>query len=204
MGYGNDLYVPSCGTTCSATDLAAVGDTDCANEDTLELAEINELYLDAPSATAGQPTNPITGWTLGDTDKNASELTTWKGAHHQTTTDKVRTYYGTGEKPEPTETTITLHKGKTISIGTRHMLNYTVSVIDDTTYLALRTLQACKGIYHAWFATDKYLYGGLNGIICDVEKVVFVRSGGRGDVTKAVITLGWNAKSDPVRDPKTW
>lgn len=204
MGYGNDLYAPSCGTTCAATLLASVGNTDCASEATVELAEINELYLDEPSATAGIPKNPITGWTLADAEKNATELTTWKGLHDNTTASKVRSFYGIGEKPEPQETEVNLHKGKKVSIGTRHMLNFTVNVIDDTTYLALRTLQGCKGTYHLWYATDKNLYGGLNGIQVSVEKVVFVMSGGRGDITKAVITLGWNALTDPVRDPKTW
>ena len=205
MGYGNDLYAPSCGTTCAATLLAAVGNTDCASESTVELAEINELYLDEPSGTtANVPKNPITGWTLADAEKNATELTTWKGTHHLSTASKVRPFYGIGEKPEPTETEVPLHKGKKVSIGTRHSLNFTINVIDDTTYLALRTLQGCKGTYHAWFATDIYLYGGLNGIVCDIEKVVFVKSGGRADIAKAVITLGWNALTDPVRDPKTW
>jgi len=202
--YLNDLYVPSCGATCAATLLASVGDTDCANENNLEIAEISELYIDEPSATAGVPKNPITGWTLGDVDLNSSEITTWKGLHSQSTASKVRTYYGLGDKPEPTETEIPLHKGKTVSVGTRHILNFTVNLIDSTTYLALRTLQACKGTYHIWYATDNFLYGGLNGIIADVQKVVFVSSGGRGDNFKAVITLGWLAKSDPVRDPKTW
>lgn len=204
MGYGNDLYVPSCGATCSATTLASVGDTDCGNETNIEIAEINELYIDEVSATAGVPKNPITGWTNGDVDKNATELTTWKGTHHQSTSGKVRTFYGVGEKPEPQITEISLHKGKKWAASNRHMVNFTINIIDDTTYLALRTLQACGGTYHIWYATDTYLYGGLNGIEADIEKVVFTKSGGRGDNSKAVITLGFNARSEPVRDPKTW
>jgi hypothetical protein len=195
---GNDEYTPSGAANCEDQLLSAVGNTDCANEGTLELAEINILHLDEKSAVYGEPKNPITGWTLGA--DNETEILTWRTGHSNTTASKVRTYYGTGEKPEPTETTITLRKNKVISLGTKHMLNYTIQVMDNDTYDALRALQANKGQFHAWFCTDSYLYGGDNGIICDVEKVVFTKAGGRGDVSKCIISLSWSAKADPVRD----
>jgi hypothetical protein len=195
---GNDEYTPTGAANCDDQLLSAVGNTDCANEGTLELAEINILHLDEKSATYGTPKNPITGWTLGGS--NETPITTWRATHSNSVASKVRTYYGTGEKPEPTETTITLRKNKVISLGTKHMLNYTIQVMDNDTYDALRALQANKGQFHTWFCTDSYLYGGDNGIICDVEKVTFTKSGGRGDVSKCVLTLSWSAKADPVRD----
>lgn len=202
MPIGNDEYTPTCAASCSDQTLAAAGETNCANSINLELAEINELYLDEKSATFGTPKNPILTYTPWS--DNAAVLTTWKAAHDQTSAAKVRTYYGTGEKPEPNETTLTLHRGKIASIGTRHTLVYTINIIDDDTYQALLKLQACKGTFHMWYATDTYLYGADKGIIADVEKVVITKTGGRGDNSKAIITLGWNAYSDPVRDLKPW
>lgn len=199
---GNDQYTPSCATNCSDNLLAAVGNTDCANEFNIEIAEINELYLDEKSTTFGVPKNPITGW-VQDTD-NATVLTTWRAAVSNTVASKVRFLFGIGSKPEPAETQITLHKGKLVSLGTKNSLLYTINIIDDATYNFLRKLQACKGTYHGWYATDTYFYGGLNGIILDVEKVVFVKDGGRGSNSTCVITFGWSAKADPVRDKKTW
>ena len=201
-GIGNDLYTPTCAASCSDQTLDAVGDTDCANEENLELSEINELYLDEKSATLFVPTNPVTGYVV-DTD-NSTALSTWKGLVDNSTSSKTRLYHGVGEKPEPQETIITLHRGKTSSIGTRHTLVYTINIIDAVTYKGLRKLQACKGQYHGWFSTDTYFYGGLNGILLDVEKVVFPKTGGRGENAKCIITLGWNAKADPVRDKRTW
>lgn len=201
-GVGNDLYTPSCAASCSDQTLAAFGDTDCANEENLELSEINELYLDEKSTTAFEPKNPVTGY-VADAD-NATVLTTWRAAYDNTTSAKVRLLHGVGEKPEPQETIITLHRGKSSSIGTRHTLAYTVNIIDDTTYNALRKLQACKGQYHAWFSTDTYFYGGKNGTLVDVEKVVFPKTGGRGENAKCIITVGWNAKADPIRDKRVW
>lgn len=204
MPVGNDEFSPTCAASCAAETLAAVGNTDCVTDLSLELAEINELYLDTQSATFGTPTNPITSWTLDDADDNETELLAWYAAKDNTTSSKVRFYYGRGEKPEPTETTLTLRKNKTVSIGTRHTLVYTIDVIDKATYKALRQLQACKGQFHAWFATDTYFYGGENGIIVDVEKVVFPKTGGRGSNSTCIITLSWSAKADPVRDVKPW
>jgi hypothetical protein len=202
MPIGNDEYTPSCAASCAAETLASVGETDCITENALELSEINELYLDTKSATFGTPTNPVltyTPWT-----DNEAVLLTWFAAKSNSTAAKVRFLYGRGEKPEPTETTLTLRKNKTVSLGTRHTLVYTIDVIDDITYQFLMKLQACKGQFHAWFSTDTYFYGGDNGIIVDIEKVVMPKTGGRGENAKGIITLSWSAKSDPVRDAKPW
>lgn len=202
MAAGNNEYTPTCAASCGLETLVNVGDTDCANELSLELAEISELFINERTATYGEPEKPITGWV--ENADNAAVITTWYGAKSNSGTKTVKFLYGLGEKGEPTETTITLHKGKTSSVGTRHQITFTINLIDATTYSFLRKLQSCRGIYHVWFATDVYLYGGKNGIIADIEKVVFLKTGGRGDNAKAVITIGWNATADPVRDAKTW
>lgn len=201
---GNDEFTPTCAASCAAATLAAVGDTDCPNEFSLELSEINELYLDTQSATFGTPTNPVTGYTVDDADHNETEYLTWYAAKSNSTSNKVRFLYGRGEKPEPTESTITLRKNKQYSLGTRHVLVFTVDISDDTTYKFLRTLQACKGKFHAWFATDTYIYGGENGIIVDVEKVVRPLTGGRAENAKWILTLSWDMKAEPLRDRKPW
>jgi len=199
---GNDEYAPACAASCTAETLAAVGNTDCVSDLSIELSEINELFLDTASATYGTPTNPVATYTPWS--DNESVLLTWYAAKSNSTSSKVRFYYGRGEKPEPVETTLTLRKNKTVSLGTRHTLVYTIDIIDQTTYQALLKLQACKGQFHAWFSTDTYFYGGDNGVIVDIEKVVFPKTGGRGENAKCIITLSWSAKSDPVRDEKPW
>ena len=122
---GDDLVVlAEVAASCSAETLAEVGDTDCISDLSLELSEINELFLDTKSATFGTPTNPVATYTPWA--DNEAVLLTWFAAKHNTTASKVRYYYGRGEKPEPTETTVTLRKNKTHSLGTRHTLVYTV------------------------------------------------------------------------------
>lgn len=198
MGF-NDEYTPSGAVDCSAQLLAAVGDTSCPSDLTIELAEINVLHLDEKDETTpGSPKNPILTYTEGG--DNEAVILTWRATHDNTVASKVRTFVGTGEKPEPTTTTITLHKGVNFDLVTRHTLVYTINIMDDPTYLALRTLQANKGQYHMWNCTDTYLHGGDKGVIVDVEKVVFPKTGGRGENTKCIITMGWNAKAEPLRD----
>lgn len=202
MAVGNDLYTPSCAASCSSQTLDAVGDTDCANEENVELSEVNEIFLDEKSTTAFEPKNPVGTYTAGA--DNSASLTTWVGAVDNSTSAKVRRIYGVGEKPEPASTQLTFHRGKLYNIGTRHQLVFTVNIIDQDTYDFGRKLQACGGQYHLWYSTDSYFYGGDNGIIADIEKVVFPKTGGRGENAKLIITLGWNAKADPIRDKRVW
>lgn len=196
----NDTYTPTCATDCNEQVLAAVGNTNTPSNTSVELAEINILHLDeVDPLVPGSPKNPITGY-VADAD-NEAVILTWRGLHDNTAPSKVRTFVGTGEKPEPTSNTITLHKGITYEPGTaRRTLIYTISIYDDATNDALRKIEACKGTYHAWFANDTYLRGGEAGITVDIEKCVHVMTGGRGDVGKWVLTLGWNAKASTVRD----
>lgn len=201
-GIGNDLYTPSCATACSSNLLASVGDTDCANEDNIELSEINEVFFDEKSTTAFEPKNPVATYTEGS--DNSAGLLTWITATDNTTASKVRRINGVGEKPQPETSSITLHRGKIYSTGTRHRMTLTINIIDQTTYNWGRKLQACRGQYHIWYSTDSYFYGGDNGIIADVENVYFPKTGGRGENAKLVIELAWSAKADPVRDKRVW
>lgn len=195
-------YTPTCAADCSDETLIAVGETDCISSANIELAEINELYLDIKSATAGQATNRIATYTaFGD---NAAALTTWKGLHDNTTASKIRTLYGRGEKPEPTETTLTFRKAKTVNIGTKHTMVYTIDVLDKVTYQFLLKLQGCKSQFHMWYSTDNLIFGGQDGVIVDIEKVVFPLTGGRGENRKAILTVSWSHVCDPEYDEKTW
>ena len=200
MSVYNNTYSPSCATDCDDQLLAEVGNTNCPSSATLEIAEINILHLDErDGATAGSPKTPIAA--VDPLTITEAEILTWRGLHDNVTASKVRTLVGVGEKPEGSSTEVELHKGIKHTLENREQLVYTISIIDDATYLALRTLQACKGKYHAWFATDSFLYGGQNGMIVDVEKVSFTKTGGRSSVSTCTITLGWSADAEPVRNP---
>jgi len=195
-------YIPSCATDCGEETLMALGNTSCPNSTNVELAEINELYLDEKSAVVGVPTNPVATYTAwGD---NEASLLTWKAAVSNSTASKVRYLEGRGEIPQPSQTAITLGKGKIVNIGAKWILQYTVDVVDILTEQFMRKLMACKGEYHFWFATDSRIYGGNNGSIGNIDNVYPTFSGGRGDSKKWIIEIGVNAPVTPVSDPKPW
>lgn len=195
-------YIPSCATDCGDETLIAVGNTSCPNSTNVELAEINELYLCEKSATVGVPTNPVLTYTAwGD---NEAVLLTWKAAVDNTTAGSVRYLEGRGEIPQPSQTAITLGKGKIVNIGAKWVLQYTIDVVDFVTEQFMRKLMACKGEYHFWFSTDTRFYGGDNGTIGNIDNVYPTFSGGRGDSKKWIIEIGVNAEVTPVSDPKPW
>lgn len=195
-------YIPSCAINCGDEVLIAVGNTTCPNSTNVELAEINELYLDEKSATLGVPKNPFASYTeWGD---NEAALLTWKAAVNNSTASKARYLEGRGEIPQPQQTPITLGKGKIVNIGAKWILQYTIDVVDIITEQFMRKLMTCKGEYHFWFATDSRIYGGENGSIGTVEDVYPTFSGGRGDSKKWIISIGVNAPVTPVSDPKPW
>ena len=196
-------YIPSCATNCGDETLIAVGNTSCPNSTNVELAEINELYLDEKSETIGVPKNPY-GGTYAEFGDNEVEILAWKALVDNAVASKVRYLEGRGEVAQPQQTAITLGKGKLVNIGTKWSLQYTIDVVDIVTEQFMRKLMTCKGEYHFWFATDTRLYGGQNGTVGTVEDVYPTFSGGRGDSKKWVITIGVNLPVTPISDPKPW
>jgi hypothetical protein len=198
----NNQYDPEGSADCTLETLLAVGDT--LSTCSVESAEIVELHLDEPSGSgADTPKNPILTYTeWGD---NEAVLTTYKAGLSNATAGKVRFLMGTGEKPEPEVHEVTLSGGAKAVLGVpAHVCTFTVDRIDQTTYQFLRKLQKFKGVYFFRYCTDKYIYGGDNGIQGDVVKVVFAYGGGGSEPTKATITYQFKAYCEPVRDLKPW
>lgn len=197
-------YIPSCATNCGQEVLEAVGDTGCPNLGNVELAEINELYLCNKSGTLGVPANAY-GGVYTEFGDNEAAILAWKaGEVDNVAPNKVRYLEGVGTIAEPTETSVTLGKGKVVNIGTKWMLEFTVSVINPATEQFFRKLMTCKGEYHFWFATDTKIYGGQNSPIGNIEKVSMDMSAGRGGPKTWKLTIGVNSPVTPVSDPKPW
>lgn len=196
-------YKPTCAADCSTNTLPVFGSV-CIGEAAVEMGEIQDLFLDDESATAGIPKNPITGWVstnlaTDDTD-NETVILTWKAAVSNTTSAKVRHLEGTGDKPEPTGTDIELPKNKIITINKKQVINISTNVMNAARYEAFRALQ-CGGEKYIWYATDKGFYGGLNGIKANIDKAYFVL-GGKGQPKTFNMVLSWTESIDPPRDAK--
>ena len=199
MGY----YVPTCAASCSTATLPDFGETGCASETSVEIAEIVEIFLSEKSSTVGIAENPITGWTsvglAANESVNEAAILTWIGLAAQTGLNKVRRMEVIGEKGEPESTEVDLPKSKKFSTGTKHRVSVSQPIMDQKQYEACRALQ-CKGEFHFWYATDKALYGGIQGIICTIEKANFIFSGKSPKTFNMVIS--WSETFDPPRDKK--
>lgn len=199
----NGYYVPTCEADCDNIVLPDFSNP-CASEDTIELGELEDLFLSEKSTTAGVPKNPITGWVsaglAADPTINEAAINTWYGTVDNGAVDSLRHLEGIGEKPEPTSVTVDLAKGKKIDVSTTQTTTFVFNVMDNARYEAFRKIQKCKGEYHAWYTTNSALYGGINGIIINIEKAYFTYSGKTPKTFTIVFT--WVDASDPPRDAK--
>lgn len=198
----NNQYDPTGNANCSLETLISMGNTIAGCS--VEPAEIRELYLDEP-ASAGSDTckNPITPYTAWA--DNEAALLSFKAAVDNSLTGKVKFLNGTGEKPEPEQSEATLAGNVKVKLGVPlHNLKFNIDRIDQTTYQFLRKLQKFGGTYFIRYATEKYLYGGDNGIEGEVLSVTFTYGGGGSDPTKATLVIQFKAYCEPVRDLRPW
>lgn len=192
---------PTLDASCAINTLTALG-PNCASEDTVELGDIEEIILDEKSTTLGVPKNPITGWVepvAGNT--NQAVILTWIALANQSTAGKPRRMAVIADKPAPERTPVNMPRGFTYNVGTKHTINFTRPLADQTEHMGFwRKLEAGMDL-HAWFCTDKAQYGGKNGILGKVQgSIVFAA----GSPVSFIGTFEWKHTFSPPRDLKPY
>lgn len=202
MATNND-FAPACPTGCDDTTLLAASDN-CITDDDIEVGEITDFFISEVSdADKTLPQNPIAGWSdaglAADSKVNEAAINTWYAAIDNSS-GTIKHFEVIGDKPEPEIAEAQGPKKTTLKLNTTH--NITVDVVkkSNLNYEFYRKLQ-CGGNYFAWYATDKYLYGGINGIAGRVVKATAPLERGDG-LSVMKITFQWKAKNDPPRDYK--
>lgn len=197
-------YKPTCAADCTTDTLPVFGNV-CAGVSTIEMGEITDIIFDDIDS-GSTPANPITGWVstgLAANDAvNSAAITAWFAAIDNTTAGGLKHIEVTGDKSEPTGTSIELPKGKTIEINPKQTVKVSTPVMNNQRYEAFRKLQ-CKGEKIFWFATDSHLYGGINGIKMNITKAYFSFPG-RNTPKLFNLELEFVDSIDPPRDKKTW
>lgn len=195
-------YKPTCAADCDTATLPTFGDV-CAGEATVEMGEIQDLFLDDID-TGSTPVNPITGWVstglAADDTVNETAILTWFGLVSNTTAAKVRHIECTGDKSEPAGTVIELPKGKSIEVNVKQVVKISVNVMNNQRYEAYRALQ-CKGEKIVWWASDKGFYGGINGVKVNILKAYFTMSG-KNNPRTFNLEVEFLDSIDPPRDAK--
>ena len=197
-------YKPSCAADCSTDTNPVFGDV-CAGVSTIEMGEIVDIIFDDIDS-GSTPANPITGWVstgLAANDAvNSAAITTWFGGIDNATAAGLKHIEVTGDKSEPAGTDIELPKGKSVTINPKQTVKVSTPVMNNQRYEAFRKLQ-CLGEKIFWFATDSHLYGGINGIKCQIKKAYFSFPG-KNTAKLFNLELEYVDSIDPTREKKTW
>lgn len=200
----NNEFLPECPTDCSTATLPSFSDA-CFSEATIEESEIQEIFFSEPHATSfGEPKNPITGWTItglaADATTNEAAVLSWVAGKDNDGSGTLRSVKGIGNKPAPTTTDVTGPEGAIIRVGKKHPLAFDVLTLDNENYAALQSLDACGGEVHVWYRTNKYLYGGLNGVKARILGAPHILDRGVGSIARNELAIEFVAKTDPPRD----
>lgn len=133
--------------------------------------KIDRLYFSEKSNIAFEPKTPIENYDFKGDNSNA--INEWK--------DKMTFDYVDIEFAYITnvETVIQLHKGKSSSLGCTWSLKFKSNKMLP------------KNIHHFWFENQSGLFGGENGVFCDLVKL-----------NRLNYILTWHAKADPPFDAK--
>jgi hypothetical protein len=190
---------PTLDASCAINTLTTFG-PNCASDDTVELANIEEVIFSEKSTTLGVPKNPIVGWVDPvAANTNQAAILTWIATANQSTAAMLRRWLVIADKPAPESTSVNMPKGLTYNVGKKHVINITRPLGDHVEYMSLWRKLEAGATYHVWFTTDNALYGGKDGIEAFIQgNIIFAD----GSPKSFVGTIEWKHNFSPPRDKK--
>ena len=139
-------------------------------------------------------------WMIETTDEVADTIpTAWYdpanfGATFDTNSKHLTTI---GDKPLSEINEITVAKRWLVFTSRLHTLNFDITDMSIENYDFVRALQV-KPTIAIWFRDiDGYMYGGPNGVICDVQNAGNILNRGEGGLLTGQAALVWEADCDP-------
>jgi len=152
----------------------------------VDVSEVNKIYL----ATVG---HPCVDWTSLEDGIEA------RIDNDGVDVEDIRELWVSGELPEPEKNIIEIDNDREVS--SPMSFNLTAEVFDNgedsINYDALRWLQ-CGGRQLMWYAAGDYLYGGNDGIECDIIADHIITKGQK-EINKIQLIIKWDAKHSPER-----
>lgn len=191
----NTYDCPACPENCAAFTMPTVVSDDCVDSIDLQLGEIKRILVTVPATDKTKALGGPTDWT---------DSADWTTALHQTTASKVRSFYGIGDIPDPEDTIVSLHDGKTKVASSKFTLNFDILDLNDTNYEAARKFQCGTSIRYWYEDRSGYLHGGQDGIPGTLTKVTMPHERGNDAYKKIKFLINWNAKCSPARIPSPW
>jgi hypothetical protein len=184
---------PSCPADCGSLTLPSYSISTCDDNYTLESSEIQFLYLAAQSQDVDGNPVPVakpTDWT------SAAD---WAAVLNDTG-DNVRKLEVIGDKPATEDQEVALPGFRNKIQARTHTLNISINDMNGTNYTFFNTLATCGGSVYGWIQTNGgYLYGGGDGIRCNVQACTYILERGEGSTARWDLTLQWQGLAQPPR-----
>lgn len=203
MASNND-FLPVCPEDCTTLGAVPIVSDNCLSDAGIEAGEITDtIFAEASASDPTVPAKPITGHVItglaANAAVNSAAITTWFNGIDNSTGNIVH-FEVIGNMPEPAITTAVGPKKAEVVTSKKRTIEIDIVNKTNLNYAFSQQLE-CGWKGFVWFATAKFLYGGLNGIYGRVSKVSAPLE--RGDGLSAIkITFEWDARTNPTRDAK--
>lgn len=193
MGIFSNIGQIDCSTITCAGALGAMTTQDQQCPENITQAEVNTLIFWHP--TLG---TDITNWPVG----GSAGLVAGDFAIDNTDATDVnqKQLFGVGSIAEPEESEATINDFQSIVLNRRYTLTFTTYDLGDDTYDYLRKVQ-CGKVRPKFVFGDVggYLYGIDGGIVPAKWTVAFPHNTGQDALNQAIITILFDADTDPDR-----
>jgi len=108
-----------------------------------------------------------------------------------------------GDKPLSEINEITVAKRWLIFTSRTHVVNIDVTDMSIENYEFFRALQV-KPTVAIWYRDiDGYMYGGADGVVCDVQNAGNILNRGEGGLLTGQVVFNWDADCDPPMGEET-
>lgn len=166
---------------------------DCAS---IVLPDVN--FATCPAAYQAHESEICDVWMIETTDGVADAVpTAWYDSDDLDALTGVHKLTTIGDKPLSEVNELTVAKRWVVFTSRTHTVNIDVTDMSLENYDFIRALQV-KPTVAVWYRDiDGYIYGGENGIVCDVQNAGNILNRGEGGLLTGQFILTWEADCDP-------
>lgn len=169
--------------------LPPVSITDCPADYNAHESEICDVWVQPANADGSAPEPP------GALGVNWHDPSAHTGVG-------VRHLITIGDKPASEIVEVSLAKRQTKVSERKHILNIDVTDMSIPNYDFIRGLQFQPSLVIWYRDIDGYMYGGSDGIYCDVQNAGNIANRGEGGLLTGQVILSWTKLCDPPATPE--
>lgn len=179
-----------CAVDCS-TVLPIVSFDNC--NPVINESEINKIFLALTVAVAFTVTTSATEWANRLSQTAVVPTSGASATPAILAKDLIRELTVIADKPAPTSNMREISNGRKKVTNKSHILNATIDETNASNHDFMRNLE-CGGRFKMWYQTKGgKLFGGVNGIECDIDANMILNRG-EGEIETMALVLSWKNK----------